>query len=194
MICFHPPSSNFEMAVSYGATFPVLVLLMSIAFTGYLEVNKHLNVYWNSWCDYDDAEHFCVKHLNVSLFPEVAFQDATGCSVDLWTVPRCLHQGSAAAVCGHSLCAHHSADGLPQLGEFLLCLTVISPCSSFLFLFALIIFFLCCCCCLVFVFQIFLPGNNCTSITNKTELENLKLYTVPVSTLPCLIFIIKKVH
>lgn len=29
------------MAVSYGATFPVLVLLLSIAFTGYLEVNKH---------------------------------------------------------------------------------------------------------------------------------------------------------
>lgn len=33
--------SNFEMAVSYGATFPVLVLLLSIGFTGYLEVNKH---------------------------------------------------------------------------------------------------------------------------------------------------------
>lgn len=32
--------SNFEMAVSYGATFPVLVLLLSIGFTGYLEVNK----------------------------------------------------------------------------------------------------------------------------------------------------------
>lgn len=30
--------SNFEMAVSYGATFPVLILLLSIAFTGYLEV------------------------------------------------------------------------------------------------------------------------------------------------------------
>lgn len=28
------------MAVSYGATFPVLVLILSIAFTGYLEVNK----------------------------------------------------------------------------------------------------------------------------------------------------------
>lgn len=28
------------MAVSYGATFPVIVLLLSIAFTGYLEVNK----------------------------------------------------------------------------------------------------------------------------------------------------------
>lgn len=27
------------MAVSYGATFPVLVLLLSIGFTGYLEVN-----------------------------------------------------------------------------------------------------------------------------------------------------------
>lgn len=28
------------MAVSYGATFPVIVLLLSIAFTGYLEVNN----------------------------------------------------------------------------------------------------------------------------------------------------------
>ncbi|XP_060922325.1 adenylate cyclase type 4-like [Limanda limanda] len=28
---------NFEMAVSYGVTFPVIVLLLSIAFTGYLE-------------------------------------------------------------------------------------------------------------------------------------------------------------
>lgn len=28
------------MAVSYGATFPVMVLLLSIAFTGYLEVNS----------------------------------------------------------------------------------------------------------------------------------------------------------
>lgn len=37
---FHP--SNFEMAVSYGATFPVIVLLLSIAFTGYLEVKEHL--------------------------------------------------------------------------------------------------------------------------------------------------------
>lgn len=33
--------SNFEMAVSYGATFPVLVLLLFIGFTGYLEVKKH---------------------------------------------------------------------------------------------------------------------------------------------------------
>lgn len=34
--------SNFEMAVSYGATFPVMVLLLSIGFTGYLEVNKYV--------------------------------------------------------------------------------------------------------------------------------------------------------
>lgn len=34
------------MAVSYGVTFPVLVLLLSIAFTGYLEVNAHLELYW----------------------------------------------------------------------------------------------------------------------------------------------------
>lgn len=39
-IFFNSLSSNFEMAVSYGATFPVIVLLLSIAFTGYLEVNK----------------------------------------------------------------------------------------------------------------------------------------------------------
>lgn len=35
---FPPASSNFEMAVSYGSTFPVIILLLSIAFTGYLEV------------------------------------------------------------------------------------------------------------------------------------------------------------
>ena len=29
--------------------------------------------------------------------------------------------------------------------------------------------------------QFFLPGHNCTSITNRTELEGLNLYTVPVS-------------
>lgn len=28
--------------------------------------------------------------------------------------------------------------------------------------------------------QVFLPGNNCTLITNGTEVEGLKLYTVPV--------------
>lgn len=28
--------------------------------------------------------------------------------------------------------------------------------------------------------QVFLPGNNCTAITNGTEVEALKLYTVPV--------------
>lgn len=31
--------------------------------------------------------------------------------------------------------------------------------------------------------QVFLPGNNCTVITNGTELEALKLYTVPVRSL-----------
>lgn len=31
--------------------------------------------------------------------------------------------------------------------------------------------------------QVFLPGNNCTEITNGTELEGLKLYTVPVRSL-----------
>lgn len=51
----------------------------------------------------------------------------------------------------------------------------------------------------VFVFQFFIPGNNCTSvITNRTALEDLKLYTVPVSSVPpnehvispCFVFII----
>lgn len=32
----------------------------------------------------------------------------------------------------------------------------------------------------VVVFQVFIPVNNCTSITNKTELEGLRLYTGPV--------------
>ncbi|KAK9524963.1 hypothetical protein VZT92_017319 [Zoarces viviparus] len=42
---------NFEMAVSYGVTFPVLVVLMSIAFTGYLEKWRSkmpLSVQWIS--------------------------------------------------------------------------------------------------------------------------------------------------
>ncbi|XP_068584387.1 adenylate cyclase type 2-like [Cebidichthys violaceus] len=42
---------NFQMAVSYGVTFPVLVLLLSIAFTGYLEKWRSkmpLSVQWIS--------------------------------------------------------------------------------------------------------------------------------------------------
>ncbi|KAM4612139.1 adenylate cyclase type 2 [Polymixia lowei] len=42
---------NFELAVSYGATFPVLVLLLSVAFTGYLErwrSKMPLSVQWIS--------------------------------------------------------------------------------------------------------------------------------------------------
>lgn len=33
-----------------------------------------------------------------------------------------------------------------------------------------------------FRLKVFLPGNNCTALTNRTELEELKLYTGPVST------------
>lgn len=33
-----------------------------------------------------------------------------------------------------------------------------------------------------FILKVFLPGNNCTAITNRTELEGLRLYTGPVST------------
>ncbi|KAM6894270.1 adenylate cyclase type 2 [Lycodopsis pacificus] len=43
--------NNFEMAVSYGVTFPVLVVLMAIAFTGYLEKWRSkmpLSVQWIS--------------------------------------------------------------------------------------------------------------------------------------------------
>ncbi|XP_069564084.1 adenylate cyclase type 2-like [Brachyistius frenatus] len=107
---------NFEMAVSYGATFPVLVLLLSIAFTGYLE----------KW------------HSKMPL----SVQWISGLS-------RVLSTRAA-------------------LRLFIVILTVLIT-----LLMAVLNFF-------------FLPGNNCTSIA-RTELEGLKLYTVPYYLYCCLL-------
>ncbi|XP_036968119.1 adenylate cyclase type 4-like isoform X1 [Acanthopagrus latus] len=108
---------NFEMAVSYGATFPVLVLLMSIAFTGYLAK-------WRS-----------KMPLGVQWISGLSRGVSTRAALRVFVVTLCL----------------------------------------------LIVLLM------AFLNFIFLPGNNCTSITNKTELENLKLYTVPYYLYCCLL-------
>ncbi|XP_026183160.1 adenylate cyclase type 2 [Mastacembelus armatus] len=108
---------NFEMAVSYGATFPVIVLLLFIAFTGYLEKWRSkmpLGVQWMS-----------------------------GLS----------HGISTRAV---------------------LRLFVVMICILIILLMAMLNLF-------------FQPGNNCTSTTNRTELEGLKLYTLPYYLYCCLL-------
>ncbi|KAM3590952.1 uncharacterized protein V6R79_019418 [Siganus canaliculatus] len=109
--------NNFEMAVSYGATFPVLVLLMSIAFTGYLEK-------WRSKIP-------------------LGAQWISGLS-------RGVSTRAALRVFVASLC---------------LLITLLMAILNL-------------------VFQ---PGNNCTSITNRTELEELQLYTVPYYLYCCLL-------
>ncbi|XP_044196978.1 adenylate cyclase type 2-like [Thunnus albacares] len=108
---------NFEMAVSYGATFPVLVLLLSIVFTGYLEKWRSkmpLSVQWISG----------------------------------------LSRGVSTRV--------------------VLRLFVLTLCVLITLLMAVLNLF-------------FLPGKNCTSITNRTELEGLRLYTVPYYLYCCLL-------
>ncbi|KAI3376219.1 hypothetical protein L3Q82_016733 [Scortum barcoo] len=108
--------NNFEMAVSYGATFPVMVLLLSIAFTGYLEKWRSkmpLSVQWISG----------------------------------------LSRGvSTRAV---------------------LRMFVIILCVLITLLMAILNYF-------------FIPGNNCT-LSNKTELQGLKLYTGPYYLYCCLL-------
>ncbi|KAK2862890.1 hypothetical protein Q5P01_002423 [Channa striata] len=108
---------NFAMAVSYGATFPVLVLILSIAFTGYLEK-------WRS------------------------------------KIPVGVHWISG-------LSRGVSTRAALRLFVVILCVLIT-------LLMAVLNFF-------------FLPGNNCTSITNRTELEGLKLYTVPYYLYCCLL-------
>ncbi|KAM4537307.1 adenylate cyclase type 4 isoform 1-T2 [Odontesthes bonariensis] len=108
---------NFEMAVSYGVTFPAMVLLLFIAFTGYLEKWRSkmpLNVQWIS-----------------------------GLSRGVSTI---------AAL---------------RLFVVILCMLITS-------LMAVLNFF-------------FLPGQNCTSVTDKMELEGLRLYTVPYYLYCCLL-------
>ncbi|XP_071315014.1 adenylate cyclase type 4-like [Trachinotus anak] len=108
---------NFELAVSYGATFPVLVLLLSIAFTGYLEK-------WRT---------------KIPLGAQ-------------WISGLSRGVSTRAAL---------------RLFVFTLCV-LITLLMAFLNL-------------------VFLPGNNCALITNKTELEGLKLYTVPYYLYCCLL-------
>ncbi|GLD64677.1 adenylate cyclase type 4-like protein [Lates japonicus] len=108
---------NFEMAVSYGATFPVLVLLLSITFTGYLQK-------WRSKMP-------------------VGVQWISG-----------LSRGIATRA---------------ALRLFVVTLSVLIT-----LLMAILNFF-------------FLPGNNCTTIANTTEVEGFKLYTVPYYLYCCLL-------
>nr|XP_020442518.1 adenylate cyclase type 4-like isoform X2 [Monopterus albus]XP_020442519.1 adenylate cyclase type 4-like isoform X2 [Monopterus albus] len=108
---------NFEMAVSYGATFPVIVIVLSIAFTGYLEKWRSkmpLNVQWVS-----------------------------------------------------GLCRGISTRALLRV-------FVVTLCVLITLLMAILNLF-------------FQPGKDCTSITNKAELEDLKLYTLPYYLYCCLL-------
>ncbi|XP_068443810.1 adenylate cyclase type 2-like [Clinocottus analis] len=110
-------ANNFEMAVSYGVTFPVLVLLLSVAFTGYLE----------KW--------------RTKMPPSVQ-----------WISGLSRGVSSRAAL---------------RLFVAILCVLIT-------LMMAILNYF-------------FLPGNNCTSITNNTELEGLKLYTGPYYLYCCLL-------
>ncbi|XP_022072590.2 adenylate cyclase type 4-like [Acanthochromis polyacanthus] len=108
---------NFVMAVSYGATFPVLVLLLSIAFTGYLEK-------WRS-----------KMPLSVQWISGLSRGVSTRAALRVFVVTFCV------------------------------LIVLLMAILNFLFL----------------------PGNNCTSIANRTELEALKLYTVPYYLYCCLL-------
>ncbi|XP_034533153.1 adenylate cyclase type 2-like [Notolabrus celidotus] len=108
---------NFELAVSYGVTFPVLVLILSIAFTGYLEK-------WRSKMP-------------------MGVQWISG-----------LSRGVSTRA---------------ALRIFVVCLCVLIT-----LLMAILNYF-------------FLPGNDCTAIVNRTELEGLKLYTGPYYLYCCLL-------
>ncbi|TMS02156.1 Adenylate cyclase type 2 [Larimichthys crocea] len=110
-------TNNFEMAVSYGATFPVMVLLLSIAFTGYLEK-------WRPKMP-------------------VGFQWISGLSRGVST-------------------------------RAALRLFVVTLCVLITLLMGVLNLY-------------FLPGKNCTVITNTTELEGLKLYTLPYYLYCCLL-------
>ncbi|XP_037613957.1 adenylate cyclase type 4-like [Sebastes umbrosus] len=109
--------NNFQMAVSYGATFPVLVLLLSIVFTGKLKKWRSkmpLSVQW-------------ISGLSRGVSNKAALR-----------------------------------------------LFVVILCVLITLVMAILNFF-------------FLPGNNCDANANKTELESLKLYTVPYYLYCCLL-------
>ncbi|XP_035530834.1 adenylate cyclase type 2-like [Morone saxatilis] len=109
--------NNFVMAVSYGATFPVLVLLLSIAFTGYLEK-------WRS-----------KMPLSVQWISGLSRGVSTRAALRLFVVTLCV------------------------------LITLLMAILNF----------------------VFLPGNNCMSITNRTELEGLRLYNGPYYLYCCLL-------
>ncbi|XP_054609450.1 adenylate cyclase type 4-like isoform X2 [Dunckerocampus dactyliophorus] len=108
---------NFELAVSYSATFPVLVILLSIAFCGYLQ------------------------KLRSKIPPRVQWISG-------------LSRGVSTRA---------------ALRLFIVCLGVLIT-----LLMAILNF-------------VFIPGNNCTDITDRTTLEGLKLYTVPYYLYCCLL-------
>ncbi|XP_041738662.2 adenylate cyclase type 4 [Coregonus clupeaformis] len=109
---------NVAMAVSYGVTFPVLVLLLSVVCTRYLKI-------WRS-----------KMPLSVQWVSSLSQGVATRAAVRLVLVCLCL------------------------------LITLLMAILNFLFL----------------------PGNNCTSIShNTTQLQNLNLYTVPYYLYCCLL-------
>ncbi|TKS93118.1 Adenylate cyclase type 2 [Collichthys lucidus] len=110
-------TNNFEMAVSYGATFPVMVLLLSIAFTGYLEKWRPKMPVGVQW----------ISGLSRGV--------STRAALRLFVVTLCV---------------------------------LITLLMGILNLY-------------------FLPGRNCTVIANTTELEGLKLYTLPYYLYCCLL-------
>ncbi|KAM9717104.1 adenylate cyclase type 4 isoform 1-T2 [Menidia menidia] len=108
---------NFVMAVSYGVTFPVMVLLMTITFIGSMEK-------WRS-----------KMPLNVQWISGLSRNVSTVAALRLFVVIFCV------------------------------LITL-----------------------LMAVLNLTLPtGNNCTSVVNKTELEGLRLYTVPYYLYCCLL-------
>ncbi|XP_062300894.1 adenylate cyclase type 2-like [Scomber scombrus] len=108
---------NFEMAVSYGATFPVLVLLLSIVFTGYLEK-------WRS-----------KMPLSVQWISSLSRGVSTRAALRLFVVSLCV---------------------------------LITLLMAVLNLY-------------------FLPGDDCNPNANRTELESLRLHTVPYYLYCCLL-------
>ncbi|XP_061566235.1 adenylate cyclase type 4-like [Cololabis saira] len=107
---------NLEMAVSYGVTFPVMILLLSMAFTGYLEK-------WRS-----------KMPLNVQWMSELSHGVSTKAALRLFVVTLCV----------------------------------------------LIIL-------LMAILNFVIPIKNNNVVTNKTELETLRLYTVPYYLYCCLL-------
>lgn len=154
------------MAVSYGATFPVLVLLLSIGFTGYLEVNKPQVVLNNARSQFSSC-YRCFQKWRAKMPSGIQWISglsrgvATRVVLRLFVVLLCLLITLLMAILNF---VSSSSDfecvpfpAAPLIRRFIYG----RPFPSVLI-------------------QVLLPGNNCTALTNGTELEGLKLYTVPV--------------